>query len=464
MVERRWRTGPKPTEFQVKSYDRKHDGFFKVDELVVSFARFRDTDQPEQWSAPVAFEVTQRGDAVAAILYNPGRREVILVNQFRLPVSSVFGRPMMSKAELEKRVGLNDDPGAWILETVAGSLRDPAEKPEDRMKAELQDEAGYRVTELIKIGEYFTSPGGSTERMHLYYAEVADVDKEHGGGGDNASGEDIDLHFIPVDEFFDRLERQEFRDAKIIIGGYWLRDRLARSPQMEKGQTKTELYAVKDRPHRIIGIMTGDIADTHDVDVWVNPENTSMQMDRYFGRSVSAAIRWGGASKRDVGTDMVVDADLIANDLRRKLGNRNYVGLQDVVETTAGKLTGTRNVRAILHVAVAEGHYEQRMRTTVPILEACIDKVLAHIEASNRTTRLIRPYKSVLIPMLGTGTSGLPARDVAPAMVARAMAFHDAHPHSRLTAIYLNAYSINDRAHLSGLLMGEVAKGNLVKK
>ena len=179
-----------------------------------------------------------------------------------------------------------------------------------------------------------------------------------------ASGEDIDLHFIPVDEFFDRLERQEFRDAKIIIGGYWLRDHLARAPQMEKGQTKTELYAVKDRPHRIIGIMTGDIADIQDVDVWVNPENTNMQMDRYFGRSVSAAIRWGGASKRDVGSEEVVETDLIADDLRRKLGNRNYVGLQDVIETTAGELAGTRNVRAILHVAVAEGHYEQRMRTS----------------------------------------------------------------------------------------------------
>jgi hypothetical protein len=83
---------------------RVFDGFFKIDEAELSYERFDGKMGP-----PVKRLCFERGDSVAAILFDAERRKLLLVKQFRYPT-------------YEKGPG-------WIVETVAGMLA-PGETPE----------------------------------------------------------------------------------------------------------------------------------------------------------------------------------------------------------------------------------------------------------------------------------------------------------------------------------------------
>lgn len=321
---------------------------------------------------------------------------------------------------------------------------DVDEKPEECIRRELRDEIGYAVNNLTRITTFFASPGGSNERIHLFFAEVRTEEKVDEGGGDET--EDIKVVRIDLEDFFVRLLRHEFPDPKIIISGHWLRDQLMRKRVEQKGITRTFLY-VHVASGRQFEIISGDITDIKGVDVWVNPENSHMLMDRYFGRSVSAAIRWHGASKRMTKQGKsVVDKDLIADELRRNLDKRTFVDLMDVVETGAGELSNN-GVRRIMHVAIAEGFFEQGLKCDRPTLKGCVHNVFAHIETHNRM-KMIGAYSSVLFPMLGTGQGGLPVRTVAPTLVAAALDFLEKKPGTRLQRICFNAFSTDDLVEL----------------
>jgi hypothetical protein len=54
-------------------------------------------------------------------------------------------------------------------------------------------------------------------------------------------------------------------------------------------------YAIQSVPNKHLCLITGDLRDIHDIDIWVNSENTDMQMARYFEPFVSSVIRYEGA-------------------------------------------------------------------------------------------------------------------------------------------------------------------------
>jgi nudix-type nucleoside diphosphatase (YffH/AdpP family) len=187
-------------------FDRKRllDAFFKVDEVTVSHGQFNG-----EMSAPRPYLVFERGDAAAALLYDPERRKVITVNQFRIPT-------------LEKGRG-----GGWLVEAVAGMIDGSVdnhlgETPLECLRREVKEETGYLITEAELIFTFFSSPGGSTERIFLFFAEVKRTDKVATGGGLAADGEDIEIVEFDTAEFFAKLMAGEFEDPKLIIAGLWL--------------------------------------------------------------------------------------------------------------------------------------------------------------------------------------------------------------------------------------------------
>jgi len=125
---------------------------------------------------------------------------------------------------------------------------------------------------------------------------------------------------------------------------------------------KTDFYSyeIKDVPGKIVGIVTGDIQNIKDIDVWVNSENTNMQMARHYERSISGTIRYMGA-KKDA-AKRVVD-DVIANELSEIVG-KSGVDPAVVIPTGAGELTKTNGVKKIFHAAAVRG---QVGRGYVPI-------------------------------------------------------------------------------------------------
>lgn len=452
-----------PASFEIHAHERAHNDFFVLHKLDVSYETFSEDLTARKRNG--GFEVFERGDAAAALLFHPDRNAVVLVQQFRLPTTDLFRRHVANKGEFIELKGDYSGRGGWLLETAAGTVFSANETPEACIRREVMEEVGYRVTDLKRVTEFFSSPGGTNELVHLFFAEVTDWQKKGEGGGDSGRTEDIEVVEIPVEEFFAKLLRQEFRDPKIIIAGYWLREHLAKRRIEPKNQSRCYEHdlLIDGRPTgQIIGIRTGDIADISGVEVWINPENTNMLMDRFFGKSVSAAIRWHGAEKRSTNTQQFVERDLIADELRSKLQNRHYVALKEIVETGPGELK-EKGVRLLLHVAIAEGYYEQGLKTNLPTLESCLDLTLEHIERKNRswTPDAMRPFRSVLVPMLGAGQGGLSVRDVAPVLVKSAMAFFDEHRKSRLQRIYLNTFTSDDFVTVQALLDGLVHEKKL---
>ncbi len=177
---------------------RLFNDFFKIDEHVVRHRKFDGT-----MSGDRRVLVFERGDAASALLYDKAERKVILVNQFRLPT--------VGKAGSE----------GWITETAAGMVPKD-ETPEQCIRREITEETGYVVADLVPIAKFFSSPGGSSELIHLFFAEVTASDKTAAGGGLVGDGEDIRLEIFPLDEFLMLLASGQFTDPKLIIAGQWL--------------------------------------------------------------------------------------------------------------------------------------------------------------------------------------------------------------------------------------------------
>ncbi|ADP70603.1 NUDIX hydrolase [Rhodomicrobium vannielii ATCC 17100] len=408
----------KPSRVTISEHSRVLDLFFKVDDYAVSHERLDGA-----MSEPRSTLVFERGDAVGALLYDPERRKIITVRQFRLPVH------------------LREPGRGWMVEAVAGMLNTTdggeSETPYDCVMRETQEETGYQLTRLTPVGKYYSSPGGSTEIIHLYYAEVRTVDQTEKGGGNAAEGEDIEIVEFAIDEFFDRLVAGEFQDPKLIIAGQWLMAR--RGNLAAEYDTKTSRTFVAElNPRQTIGIKTGNISAIKDVEAWVNSENTDMQMDRFFRRSVSATIRVLGAKKHEGSTS--IQEDTIGLALTKALGGRNFVTPGTVLETEPGELEKTHNVQRIFHVASVAGDIGTGLSTTLANIERSIDNVLAAISK--------RRYRSALIPLFGTGQGGFPVSEVVPVLVKGARDFFAENPKSPLREIYFVAYSEGDLARL----------------
>lgn len=150
-----------------------YQGFFRMDVCTVRHKCFDGGD------VEVVRENLERGDAVAVLLYDPKRDQVLLIEQFRI------GAALRSDVPQD----------AWLFEIVAGMI-DGDETPESCACRECIEEAGYKPQGLRALGSFFASPGGCSERLFLFMAEV---DAEHPcseGGGVDAEHEDIRRHWV----------------------------------------------------------------------------------------------------------------------------------------------------------------------------------------------------------------------------------------------------------------------------
>ena len=186
----------------IQSKNRIFNDFFKIDEAYLSYERF------DGRMSPVVRRLNfERGDSVAALIFNPETQKIILVNQFKYPTY--------------------DKGSGWITETIAGMV-DKNETPEAAMRREVLEETGYNVEKLKHISTFYVSPGGSSERIVLFYVEVSGVSKVEQGGGVEMEQEDIITVELTVEEAQKQIESGEIADAKTIIGIMWLQDQLTK--------------------------------------------------------------------------------------------------------------------------------------------------------------------------------------------------------------------------------------------
>jgi ADP-ribose pyrophosphatase len=86
----------------------------------------------------------------------------------------------------------------------------------------LEEELGYRAETLVPVAEYFTSPGGSSERIFLFHAEVTEAGRVSPGGGLAGEHEDIRTVRMSLAEAAAALAAGRWNDAKTLVGLQWL--------------------------------------------------------------------------------------------------------------------------------------------------------------------------------------------------------------------------------------------------
>lgn len=141
-------------------------------------------------------ETYDRGNGATLLLYQRASRRVVLVRQFRFP-AYVNGHDGM------------------LVEAPAGLLDQAT--PEQRIRAEVEEETGYRVGEVRKVFEAFMSPGSVTEKLYFFVAEYDSNSKIGQGGGLEDEGEDIEVLELPFDGAMAMVRRGEICDGKTIM-------------------------------------------------------------------------------------------------------------------------------------------------------------------------------------------------------------------------------------------------------
>jgi O-acetyl-ADP-ribose deacetylase (regulator of RNase III) len=204
-------------------------------------------------------------------------------------------------------------------------------------------------------------------------------------------------------------------------------------------------YQLVDNKAKRIGILAGSVTDVRFVDVWVNSENVYMQMARFFERSLSATIRFGGAAKDEFGLPI---EDTIGNELRAKVGERLSVMPATVVTTTSGALRESHNVKAIMHVAAVSGEAGKGYRQVDAVAE-CVVNVLAETEKLEVGGKRVR---SIALPLFGVGVGGGDLDKTARTVLTRVVSHLREHPSSSLRDVWLLAYKKHELEVLEHLL------------
>src|SRR3972149_858261 len=116
--------------------------------------------------------------------------KVILVEQYRHPVEGA------------------------LLEIPAGKL-DPGEDPLDCVSRELAEETGSTCEKIIKLAEFYTTPGYSDELFYLYLGlGLREGEREEG----REEEQDLEVTKVPLDEALLMISSGEIRDGKTIAG------------------------------------------------------------------------------------------------------------------------------------------------------------------------------------------------------------------------------------------------------
>tara|TARA_R110000772_G_scaffold5341_5_gene19198 strand:+ start:1782 stop:2303 length:522 start_codon:yes stop_codon:yes gene_type:complete len=149
----------------------KYEGFLKVTEI----------EDVNKNGTPIKREIMSRAtggksdDVVAGLLFDTEKKVYYFVKQYRAGV-------------------LPKD--RYLIEAMAGTI-DVGESPQESFEREAVEEVGFECNEVVTIGSLYTSPGGTTERVHLFFGAGTRTSE---GGGLEEENEDIEILEYTKDE------------------------------------------------------------------------------------------------------------------------------------------------------------------------------------------------------------------------------------------------------------------------
>jgi O-acetyl-ADP-ribose deacetylase (regulator of RNase III) len=195
------------------------------------------------------------------------------------------------------------------------------------------------------------------------------------------------------------------------------------------------MFEVQNLPGVRVGILTGGLQQIKDIDIWVNSENTNMQMARFYERSGSAVIRFSGARKDTTGD---VKEDTIAEELAALMNGKLSVSPGTILVTSPGELK-KRGVRWIFHAAAVHGQLSKGY-SPVADLTACIRNALEMADMPK-----YRKCSSILFPLFGTGTGGARVDNTVKELIESAINYLENNRGSIIKDVYFLALTDHQR-------------------
>lgn len=183
-------------QFEIVNHNTVYQGFFRLEHYSLKHTLYAGG-----WSEEIHRELFRRGCCVAVLLYDPHRDEVVLIEQFRVGAVLQPDR-------------------AWLWEIVAGAIEE-GETAEQVAYRESVEEACCQIQDLQVISEFYTTPGGASERITLFCGKVdtTDVGGIHGLKDEH---EDILVRAVKFDQAYQMLESGAIESAIPIIAIQWL--------------------------------------------------------------------------------------------------------------------------------------------------------------------------------------------------------------------------------------------------
>jgi len=173
-----------------------YDGYFQVDRFTLKHRKF-----DGGWTPALLRELFERGHTAVVLPYDPATDCVVLVEQFRIGAYAAGLEP-------------------WMREAVAGTIED-GEDGAEVVRREAMEEAGCTLTDLVPIGTFVMTPGGSSETSAMFCGRV---DSRGLGGihGLDHEGEDIRAAVVPLDDALKGVAEGDINSAYAVIPLLWL--------------------------------------------------------------------------------------------------------------------------------------------------------------------------------------------------------------------------------------------------
>jgi len=146
-------------------------------------------------------DVLTGGKVVLVIPVDRGRREIVMLRQFRLPAHLANG-------------------AGDLVELVAGRV-EKGESLAEAAQRECQEEIGVTPKKVVELFSYLSSPGLTDEEVTVFLADV-DAAQSRDGARVTSENEQLYVWRVPIDVAIEALDRHGARGGPLIIGLQWL--------------------------------------------------------------------------------------------------------------------------------------------------------------------------------------------------------------------------------------------------
>lgn len=167
------------------------DNWYSLNKVTFEYQR-----EDGEWETQVR-EAYDRGNGAVILLYNKEKGTVILTRQFRMPTY------------------LNGNEDGMMIEACAGILEKG--NAEQTIIMEVEEETGYKISDVEKVFESYMSPGSVTEVLYFFVGQYEDDMKVSAGGGAEDETENIEVLEMTFAKALQMVASGEIKDAKTIM-------------------------------------------------------------------------------------------------------------------------------------------------------------------------------------------------------------------------------------------------------